>query len=100
MDLWTSQGLDPQIREFSSQFLKCHPYNLLGHPIWTHRANEADSQVDVWFKAVKAGKGSAMYDTRIYNVMHALEAMPKRGRQTLFWEFAWILWWPTKHKPA
>ena len=31
MDLWTSQGLDPQIREFSSQFLKCHPYNLLGH---------------------------------------------------------------------
>lgn len=49
-------------------------------------ANEADSQVDVWFKAVKAGKGSAMYDTRIYNVMHALEAMPKRGRQTLFWE--------------
>lgn len=35
------------------------------------------SKVDVWFKAVKAGKGSATYDTRIYNVMHALEAMPK-----------------------
>lgn len=64
------------------------------------RANAADSQVDVWFKAVKAGKGSAMYDARIYNVMHALEAMPKRGRPNSFWEFAWILWWLTKDHPA
>ena len=35
------------------------------------------AKVDLWFKAVKAGKGSPMYDARIYNVMHALEAMPR-----------------------
>eukprot|EP00438_Fugacium_kawagutii_P014122 Skav213968 [mRNA] locus=scaffold2200:163767:167427:+ [translate_table: standard] len=35
--------------------------------------------VDVWFKKVKEGKGSAMYDARLYNVMHALEGMPRQG---------------------
>lgn len=64
-------GLHPS---FSDRFLKHHPLDAL---LWIGGSHWNYLQVDLWFKAVKAGKGSPMYDARIYNVMHALEAMPR-----------------------